>query len=382
MAQARSVRQLSWRITGGRLVAPAPFLVAGIVNITPDSFSDGGDSATPEAAMKRVRQVLDEGAAMVDLGAESTRPGANDIGQVEEWRRLRPVLEETLALRASFSLRSGVCDRSSPAVISSVAAPPARPEAFLPSSAHAAHVLYPVSAHEPGSASSVHPASHPPFAISIDTFRARTAALALASGRAHSDAGADIINDVSGGAFDPGMDEVLAEFKPGYVLGHSPARPSVMQQCPHYDNVVDEVLHWFSTRMAALVKAGLPEECICLDPCIGFGKNLEHNLALCAAVPRLLSLGRPLYFGVSRKSFLRALLELGGTTRGQAPLAAPSASDAHRQDMRRRDVASQAAIALLAQAGVAVHRVHQVAETMATLAIVRGFHPDFTDHSR
>ena len=307
---------VNWRITGGRHVRPAPFLVAGIVNITPDSFSDGGAWFAPEAALERVRQVADEGAAIVDLGAESTRPGAADIGQDEEWRRLKPVLEGTLGVRAA------------------IAPAEKRPK-------------------EEG----------PPFAVSIDTFRAGTAALALAFGRDNPDAGADIINDVSGGAFDPAMAEVLAEFKPGYVLGHSPDRPAIMQRCPRYTNVVDELLQWFDSRMAALIKAGLPEECICLDPCIGFGKTLEHNLAICAAAPRFARLGRPLWFGVSRKSFLVSLLQEAG----HAPPRERS-----RPGMRKRDMATQAAVALLARSGVAVHRVHQVADTVATLAVVRG----------
>lgn len=270
-----------------------------------------------------MRQVVDQGAAIVDLGAESTRPGADDIGQAEEWRRLRPVLEETLALRASMA---------------AMAAPEGEKSAS------------------------------PPFAVSIDTFRAGTAARALALGRSDPEAGADIINDVSGGAFDPAMTGVLAEFKPGYVLGHSPARPGIMQINPRYDNVVDELLHWFTSRMTALVKAGLPEECICLDPCIGFGKNLRHNLAVCAAVPRFARLGRPLYFGVSRKSFLASLLEALPPGRNASGRLAP--------DMRERDAATQAAVALLARSGVAVHRVHQVADTLVTLAIVRGMEPD------
>ena len=313
-------RPACWRITGGRHIAPAPFLVAGIVNVTPDSFSDGGAFFAPDAALERVRRIVAEGADIVDLGAESTRPGAEDIGSAEEWRRLRPALEGALALRVSM------------------AATPASDE-------------------EKG--------GRPCFAVSIDTFRADTAALALSPGRANPEAGADIINDVSGGAFDPAMAEVLAEFKPGYVLGHSPARPAVMQSCPRYDNVVDEVLHWFSSRMTALVKAGLPEECICLDPCIGFGKNLEHNLALCAAVSRFARLGRPLYFGVSRKSFLVSLL-------GESPAGRGPVSGRSLPDMRGRDAATQAAVALLARSGVAVHRVHQVDDTLATLSVVRG----------
>jgi dihydropteroate synthase len=166
--------------------------------------------------------------------------------------------------------------------------------------------------------------------------------------------GADIINDVSGGAFDPDMDEVLAAHKPGYVLGHSPARPDQMQQNPRYAHVVDELLRWFNLRMNALVKNGLPEECICLDPCIGFGKTPEHTLTIIAAIPRFLALGRPLYFGISRKSFIGAITG---------------------QSAQQRDTSTQVVIALLAQAGVHVHRVHQVADTVATLKLVRALMP-------
>ena len=285
-----------WTMTGGRTLLPAPFIVAGIVNITPDSFSDGGRYVKPEAAMERIRRIVAEGAAMVDIGAESTRPGAEDIGHTEEWRRLAPVLEQTLAER------NGRTD--------------ADPAAF--------------------------------YSVAVDTFRADTAAKALSM----PGPGVDVINDVSGGSFDPGMDEVLATCKPGYVLGHSPALPAFMQQSPRYDNVVDELMCWFSTRMRVLVKAGLPEDRICLDPCIGFGKTLEHTLSIIDEIPRFLSLGRPLYFGISRKSFLGAIT--GSAVSG-------------------RDSATQAATALLARAGVAVHRVHQVAETVNTLKIVRAF---------
>lgn len=296
----------AWRITGGRLLTPAPFLIAGIVNVTPDSFSDGGRFAEPSAALDRVRDVVAQGAHMVDLGAESTRPGAQDIGYEEEWRRLEPVLQQTLRLRDG----------------------------------------------SPADATGLPPRAAPPFSISVDTFRAETAAKALAPCPNAPHSGADVINDVSGGAFDPGMDEVLAHYKPGYVLGHSPARPDRMQRDPRYDDVVEELLRWFTLRMNALVKAGLPEACICLDPCIGFGKTPAHTLDVIAAIPRLLSFGRPLYFGISRKSFLEAIT-------GQA--------------VADRDLSTQVTTALLARAGVAVHRVHQVADTAATLKLVRAF---------
>lgn len=294
-----------WQVTGGRRLTPAPFLIAGIVNVTPDSFSDGGAFADPRQALGRVRQVVAEGAHMVDLGAESTRPGADDIGHAEEWRRLAPVLEGALALRA------------------------AAPGNALP----------------PGGAA----VGEPPFAVAVDTFRAATAKAAL---ECRADSGClpvDVINDVSGGFFDPAMAEVLAAYKPGYVLGHSPAMPRAMRSRACYTDVVEEVLAWFSSRMDALVRAGLPEGCIVLDPCIGFGKKPEHDLALIGAVPRLASLGRPLYFGVSRKSFI-------GSLTGQG--------------VRERACSTQVITALLARAGVAAHRVHDVADTVATLQII------------
>ena len=283
----------SWRIYGGGLLKPAPFLVAGIVNVTPDSFSDGGKYFSPGKAAERVRQSISGGAQIIDLGAESTRPGADDIGTAEEWRRLAPVLEECVTFRKETG-----------------------------------------------------------FAVSIDTFRAETAAAALSFRAAGDPAGhgADIINDISGGVFDPAMAEVVGAFKPGYVLGHSPALPSRMQDNPHYENVVEELLRWFDERMTALVKAGLPEECISLDPCIGFGKNLEHNLEIIRNIPRFAALGRPLFFGISRKSILGELTGL---------------------DVAQRGPCTQVLTALLANAGVAIHRVHDVEETALTLKIVQ-----------
>lgn len=285
---------VQWRIAGGRALTPAPFLIAGIVNLSPESFS--GNGLQTEAALRELRAHVREGAHIVDVGAESTRPGAKDIGPEEEWRRLCGFLPEALAIRQAARQEEG----------------------------------------------------RDVFALSVDTYRASTAAAAL-SPMNGAERGVDVINDISGGAFDPQMAEVLASFKPGYVLGHCPARPAVMQQNPRYKNVADELMSWFSERMAVLTKAGLPEECVCLDPCIGFGKNLEHNLAAISAIPRFLTLGRPLFFGISRKSLLGELTGL--------PVA-------------ERDTATQALTALLARAGVAVHRVHKTAETLCTLKIV------------
>ncbi len=285
-----------WLVKGGGRLASAPFLVAGILNLTPDSFSDGGAYADVKSAVDRAMSMLAEGAHMIDLGAESTRPGSSEVGEEEEVSRLVPTLLRLVEIRDA---RMRAAKKSEPGA--------------------------PV-----------------PFALSVDTWRAATASESLKHG-------ADVINDISGGLFDGGMIEVLAEYKPGYVLGHSPAKPKTMQAGPVYDDVVDAVMSWFCARMDALVKAGLPENRIALDPCIGFAKKLEHNLALMRAVPRLLTLGRPLCFGISRKSFLG---DLTGLPAGM------------------RDPATQVCTALLASMGVAVHRVHDVAGAVNALRLV------------
>lgn len=147
--------------------------------------------------------------------------------------------------------------------------------------------------------------------ISVDTWRAAVA-------RAVLEAGADIINDISAFAWEPDMLEAVAAHRPGYVLMHCQGRPGTMQDAPAYANVTDEVLAFFEERMDALVRAGLPEEHILLDPGIGFGKRLEHNLALLRGMERLFSLGRPVLLGISQKSMFGDLLGAGqdGTGRG------------------------------------------------------------------
>ena len=264
-------------------------LVAGIVNITPDSFSDGGQHSGQENLLALMQRHLDEGANMLDLGAESTRPGASPVSLQEEICRLAPVMDMAKTLV-----------QHSPAI-----------------------------------------------GLSVDTYKAGTAAWAL-------EQGAHIINDISGGAFDAGMLPLVAEHKPGYVLGHCPAPPAIMQQAPAYTNVVEDVLDHFTRTMNTLVQHGMPEERIVLDPCIGFGKTLEHNLAIIRAIPRLLSLGRPLYFGLSRK---RMLGELTGLP------------------VEERGTATAVATALLASRGVLLHRVHHVAPAKQALLLACQFAP-------
>lgn len=318
-----------WQISGGRRIVPAPFLIAGIVNVTPDSFSDGGRFFSPDAALERVFQVAREGAHMADLGAESTRPGSADIGHVEEMRRLEPVL---VGLRRARDAKGVFFEGHG------VRAPSAGNVA--PGTGQGAGNVASEAGQSAGSAAPPDCRAGVPL-VSIDTWRADTARECLFLG-------ADIINDVAGGCFDPAMAEVVAQFKPGYVLGHSPEKPQTMQESPRYDDVVESLLAFFEERMSYFVKAGLPEECIALDPCIGFGKNLDHNLEIIRAVPRFKTFGRPLYFGISRKSFLGLLTGLGVGERAEA---------------------TQIATAILAEKGVHIHRVHDVAATVATLGL-------------
>lgn len=265
---------------------PSPFGLVGIVNITPDSFSDGGRFLDPEKAVAHGLSLLEAGAAMLDLGAESTRPFAAPVSGEDELARLMPVLE---ALR----------HRRTDAV------------------------------------------------LSVDTFKAETARRAL-------EAGADVINDISACLFDPPLLDVVARYKPGYVLMHSQGKPAEMQIAPRYDDVVETVFAFFERRMDALVRAGLPEDRIVLDPGIGFGKNREHTVALLRGMERFQRLGRPLYVGLSRKSLFGDLL---GLAAGE------------------REEATHLAVALLAARGVSYHRVHDVAGCARALRLAAAMTP-------
>lgn len=218
-----------WILRGGRVLNPAPFCLIGIVNVTPDSFSDGGKYIDPCNAVAHGLRLLDEGAGMLDLGAESTRPFAEPVPEGEEIARLMPVVAR---LREQ------------------------RPDAVL----------------------------------SVDTLKAGTARAAL-------EGGADIINDVSACVADPALLDVLAEYKPGYVLMHSQGSPREMQVNPRYGNVVEEILAFFEEHLARLVKAGLPEDRIVLDPGIGFGKNKDHTVAILKGWNGLLRWAAPCMWG-------------------------------------------------------------------------------------
>lgn len=250
----------------------------GILNATPDSFSDGGEHLDAAAAAGRARAMAHDGAAIIDVGGESTRPGAAPVPVDEEIARVAPVLQAL-----------------------------ARDPAGAP--------------------------------ISIDTRHAAVARVAL-------DAGAVLVNDVSAGA-DPGMLPLVAERGAGLCLMHMQGEPATMQDDPRYGDVVAEVTSFLEARMEAAVGAGVAEEAIVLDPGIGFGKTVDHNLALLAGLPRIVALGRPVLVGVSRKGFIGAV-----TGRPVGDRLAGSIG---------------AGLAAVAR-GAAVLRVHDVAETVDALA--------------
>ena len=265
---ARTVKPLAW------LTPPA---VMGVVNVTPDSFSDGGRYVDAETASERISELSRGGAAIVDIGAESTRPGAERVPSEQQLERLRPVLE---------------------------AVAPGTP-------------------------------------VSIDTTRASVAEFALS-------AGATMINDVSAGRDDPDLFSVVASHDADLCLMHMRGTPATMQDRPEYDDVVEDVREFLSDRVEAAVADGVDERRIVIDPGIGFGKTLRHNLALLSALHRLADLGRPVLVGVSRKSMFSELL-------GRA--------------LDDRLVPSVAAAVAAVARGADVVRVHDVRETADALRV-------------
>ena len=228
-------------------------LVMGIVNVTPDSFHDGGRYASAEVAVSRVLQQEADGADIVDVGGESTRPGAGTLSVDAELERVLPVIE-------------GVRRRS--------------------------QVL-----------------------LSVDTTKAEVAREALA-------AGASMVNDVSALRLDDRMGETVAAAGAFVALMHMQGRPKTMQENPTYGDVVEEVREFLLERIEAAVASGIPAERVLIDPGIGFGKQLHHNLALLRGLRRLATLGPPVLCGLSRKSFLGRILDLPSEERLEGTIAA------------------------------------------------------------
>jgi dihydropteroate synthase len=265
---------------GTRRKGPGPVIV-GILNVTPDSFSDGGDFLDPEAAAGHAATMLDEGADMLDVGGESTRPGSDPVSQEEEIRRVVPVLERILALR---------------------------PEAV----------------------------------ISVDTYRSGTATAAL-------EAGASLVNDVTALRGDPRMASVIQEAGCPVILMHMQGEPKTMQKDPHYEDVVREVRDFLAERAEYAVAAGVRPENIIVDPGIGFGKNLEHNLALLHNLDAIVDLGFPVLIGASRKSFIERITGV--------------------QEARARVFGTVATTVLAYEQGATFLRVHDVRANREALAV-------------
>jgi dihydropteroate synthase len=255
--------------------------VMGVVNVTPDSFSDGGVHFDPDVASAAARQMVEEGAAVVDIGGESTRPGSDGVTLDEELRRIVPVLE--------------------------------RLQGDVP--------------------------------VSIDTAKAEVARRAL-------ELGAEMVNDVTAFRSDPALAAVCASHDAYVCLMHMQGEPRTMQVEPRYDDVAAEVASFLEERMAFAVAQGVCEERICLDPGIGFGKTVEHNIELLRRLDVLLALGRPVLIGFSRKSSLGKLAGDPFATTG--PLGA-----------------SVAAAVTAYERGATILRVHDVREHVDALAVAR-----------
>jgi len=254
-------------------------LIMGVVNVTPDSFSDGGLYEECERAADRALEMEAEGADIIDVGGESTRPHSRGISAAEEWSRLGPVLEGLAGkLRAP---------------------------------------------------------------LSIDTFKPEVARRALA-------AGAHLVNDITG-LEAPEMVETVARAGAGAVVMHMLGRPQTMQDNPVYEDVVGELIEFFTRRCRGAQDGGIPRESLIIDPGIGFGKNLFHNLEILRRLPEFLALGYPLLIGASRKSFLGRITGRGSGERLEASLGAACWA---------------------ASAGAQIMRVHDVKETRLALAVV------------
>ena len=259
-------------------------IVMGVLNVTPDSFSDGGEFLDSRAAVAQALQMVDQGAEIIDVGAESTRPGSARVEPGEQIERLRDV---------------------------------------VPAAAQTSAL------------------------VSVDTTSSDVARFAL-------DAGADIVNDVSAGRDDPRILALAAERNAPLVLMHMLGEPRTMQENPHYEDVVREVRDFLGERIEAAVAAGVPRKHCIVDPGIGFGKRLEHNLALLAGVGTLLELDRPVLIGASRKRFIG---ELTG-------IAEP----------RERVSGTVAACLETFCLGATIFRVHDVSDLVNALKVSNAIH--------
>ena len=266
-----------WRACDRSWEFPLPTLVMGVVNVTPDSFSDGGEFQSTDQAVEHALRLAEEGADILDIGGESTRPSATPVDESVELSRVIPVIEKL--------------------------------------------------------------AGQTQAALSIDTQKPTVAQAAVK-------AGAIIINDIAANREDEAMWQLVAETGAGYVAMHMQGTPQTMQEVPQYGNVVNDVEAFFNSGMARWNDWGMALEQVVLDPGIGFGKTVEHNLALLAALERFTKMQRPLLVGASRKSFI------GHVT---------------NTEVNDRLPGSLACACRAAQAGAGIVRVHDVKETVQAL---------------
>ena len=267
---------------GDRTLGPDPVLI-GVLNVTPDSFSDGGAFFGKEVAAARAAGMLEEGAEIIDVGGESTRPGSDPVSPEEEARRVVPVIRGILAER-------------------------------------------------------------PGAIVSVDTYRSGTAEAALRGG-------ASVVNDVTALRGDPRLTEVVADARCLVILMHMLGEPKTMQRNPRYDDVVREVRDFLARRAEHAVASGVEEESVILDPGIGFGKTLEHNLTLLNHLDSIVELGFPVLVGASRKSFIGRITGV--------------------EEAKERLFGTVATTVLAYERGATLFRVHDVRANREALAVAR-----------
>lgn len=254
----------------------------GILNVTPDSFSDGGFFLEPDRAVEHAIKMEQEGADIIDIGGESTRPGSLPVSEQEEMDRVLPVIENLI--------------------------------------------------------------NHIQIPISIDTYKAKVALAAL-------EAGASIVNDISGCRFDPLMPNIIAQTKAGLIIMHIKGTPRNMQENPHYKNVLSEIIEYFQQCISTVSQKGVAKSCIVLDPGIGFGKRLKDNFDILQNLNRLTYLGYPILVGPSRKSFIGKILNLPPEKRLEGTAATVTASILHGADIIRvHDIKQMKHVATIADA--------------------------------
>ena len=269
-----------WKIGDREFDLQSHGMIMGVLNVTPDSFSDGGEYFSTEKAVEHALEMISDGAHIIDVGGESTRPGSEPIPSEEELNRVVPVIKQLRSRR---------------------------------------DVL-----------------------ISIDTSKAEVAAAAL-------EAGANIVNDVTGGRGDAEMFPLVGRSRAGMIIMHMQGTPKTMQAAPHYDDVVAEVSEFFRQQYACALECGVDDMTMAFDPGIGFGKTLGHNLELLANLDRLRVADRPLAVGVSRKAFLTQVTGFA--------------------DRPARATATASLTALLRGRGADIFRVHDVRENAAALRL-------------